>query len=595
MSDLDDKEDYQVHRNAWVKEHGTKRGFNSHNYKRYGFATEGGLRRHIGRRESIRRDQRGPGNNGRSRHRAVQKSSKGNSNNAASDKQIELNQIRRTRYELIPPTLHREEINTIDELVTWIQTYTPYMQGKWNNKNTREIANTLFFEVFKKGDSTLIGKPRGSGKSKISVAVYLCIMANYWYPQGVIVNGPKAKRRIFNGMARVLIHNPLFRQKYGDIVSSKSKGEGVFELHPEIIDSLYTSTGYVTDDPAIQISVYSGIIGAHPYVVWLEDILQSEFKSMESNEYLLYEVFDGIIAKLSERIGGTLTRKGMDDMYSQLPSRNILLSIRGAIELLKGRWPIESELVYDEEGRAVDLIIPENSEYKIIERPGWTIKSLLIKRTLALKDPRSFEMFEREMQNNPILSEGLYFKDCEIEMVEPFRNGELANKLYMVMDPAFGKSSGSSDTAILVIGVYQQCFWIVEVIIAKFNDTEMGDMCEDLCDIHKPLEFRAENDFEQLTKNTHLMKRLRALRGFRTFYCKGFGDKQSRIEQLHTPLINGQWKIYNTARNKNELILQKQIYNRREGKFDGLDAMASGYRLFYDKLRTKRRRGVRVV
>ncbi|KKL56145.1 hypothetical protein LCGC14_2248350 [marine sediment metagenome] len=91
MSDLDDKEDYQVHRNAWVKEHGTKRGFNSHNYKRYGFATEGGLRRHIGRRESIRHDQRGPGNNGRSRHRAVQKSSKGNSNNAASDKQIELN------------------------------------------------------------------------------------------------------------------------------------------------------------------------------------------------------------------------------------------------------------------------------------------------------------------------------------------------------------------------------------------------------------------------------------------------------------------------------------------------------------------------
>jgi hypothetical protein len=351
----------------------------------------------------------------------------------------------------------------------------------------------------------------------------------------------------------------------------------------------------VTDDPAIQISVYSGIIGAHPFVVWLEDILQSEFKSMESNEYLLYEVFDGIIKKLSDRIGGTLTRKGMDDMYSQLPSRNILLSIRGAIELLKGRWPIESELIYDEDGRAIDIIIPEDSGYEIIERPGWTVKSLLIMRTLALKDPRSFEMFEREMQNNPILSEGLYFKECEIEEVEPFRNGELANRLYMVMDPAFGKTSGSSDTAILVIGVYQETFWIVEVIIAKFNDTQMGDICEDLCDIHKPLEFRAENDFEQLTKNTHLMRRLRALRGFRTFYCKGFGDKQSRIEQLHTPLINGQWKIYNTARNKNELILQKQTYNRREGKFDGLDAMASGYRLFYDKLRSKKRRGVRVI
>ena len=88
MSDLDDKEDYQVHRNAWVKQYGTKRGFNTHNYKRYGFTNEAGLRHHIAsregtgrsshRRESIRSDQRRAGNNGMQRHRAVQKNSKGN-------------------------------------------------------------------------------------------------------------------------------------------------------------------------------------------------------------------------------------------------------------------------------------------------------------------------------------------------------------------------------------------------------------------------------------------------------------------------------------------------------------------------------------
>ncbi|KKK54243.1 hypothetical protein LCGC14_3086700, partial [marine sediment metagenome] len=326
------------------------------------------------------------------------RNNKGRSNNTGTNQQ-RLNDIRRTRYNTITPTKHREDIQTLDQLVTWIQKYTPYMQGKWDNKNTRENARVLFFEVFRQGKSKLIGKPRGSGKSKISVAVYACILANYWYPQGVIVNGPKAKRRIYNGLHRVIL-NPQFRLKYGDIISSKSKLDGAMELHIDLIDGLYEDTGYVTDDPAIQISVYSGIVGAHPFVIWLEDILQSEFKAEESNEYMLYEIFDGIIDKLADRIGGTLTRKGMDDLYSKLPSRNVLIFTRGAIILIRGHWPSINDLIYDNEERAIDINIPEGSKFEIIERPDWTVKSLLIKRTIALKDPRSFEMFEREMQNN---------------------------------------------------------------------------------------------------------------------------------------------------------------------------------------------------
>lgn len=536
------------------------------------------------RHKSIRSDQRGVGTNGSQRHRSVPEDSKSNSTNPTN---IELNRIRRSRYETIEPTKHREEIETLDQLVKWIQTYTPYMQGKWDNSNTRENARVLFFDVFKAGKSTLIGKPRGSGKSKVSVAVYLCILANYYLPQAIIVNGPKAKSRIYAGLIRVVKYNSLFRFKYGDIIASNSKLGGSLELHPELIDDLYERTGYVTDDPLIQISVYSGIIGAHPYVVWLEDILQSEFKAMESNEYLLYEVFDGIIKKLSTRIGGTLTRKGKDDLYSHMPSRNVMLLVRGAIMLIKGHWPTTRDLIYendDKEGRAIDINIPEGSEFVIIERPEWTVKSLLIERTLALKDPRAFEMFEREMQNNPILSEGLYFRGCDIEEVDPFTSGELTNKSYMVFDPAFGESDASSDTAIFIIGLYQGYFWIMEVVIDKFNDTQLLEVCERLHRQYNPLLSWGENDFKQLSRNSMLFRGLSRLRGFDVFYSKGFGDKFSRINQLHPPLHKKQFKIYKTARDKTKLRLQIRTYNQRKGKLDGLDGLASGYRLLEDKL-----------
>ena len=131
MHDLDDKEDYQVHRNAWVKEHGTKRGFNSHNYKRYGFANEAGLRRHIGRREATTReanqaDQKNSRarNNGTKRNRDnIRQTNRGrdqsSSNQGISADKLEYHQhlnlsaIRRIKYGTLEPTGYISDLSDL--------------------------------------------------------------------------------------------------------------------------------------------------------------------------------------------------------------------------------------------------------------------------------------------------------------------------------------------------------------------------------------------------------------------------------------------------------------------------------------------------
>ncbi len=568
-------QDVEIHINAWVKEHGTERGFIANNYRRYNYNNEAGLRQWLQRnRESNhnvegnkRRVTHGLHGNGRNA------TSKGSSN-PNNVEELALNQIRRARYETIPPTGYREEIEDLDHLVKWIQTYTPYMQGDWNNANTRENAQILFFEVFKKGKSTLLGKPRFTGKSKISVAVYLCILANYYYPQGIIVNGSKGKRRIFNGMHRVLINNPVFRKKYGDIISAKNKLDGVFELHPDLVDDLYERTGYVTDDPAIQISAYSGIIGAHPYIVWLEDILQSEFKSEESNEYMLYEVFDGIISKLADRIGGTLTRKGLDDMYSHMPSRGVLLLIKSAIYLIKGAWPDVGDLIYDDE-RVVDIKIPKDSKYEIIERPEWTVKSLLIMRTTSLLDRRTYEMFEREMQNNPILSEGATFKAEWFSTIKPFDHSEYTK--YAFVDPAYGKTTAADFFALIVCVVWSKRLIVIDGILKKgLGFSDQINQMRHFNSIYNISEIVVEANFHQ----TWLAQEAQAAL-YNVIGIKHRIQKEQRIDALSLPFRNGSIHFLDSFPSLGEMQQQFLQYDSRPStstkKDDGLDVLATAF------------------
>lgn len=503
---------------------------------------------------------------------------------------------RRVPYGKVEPTFKQVDIQTIDDLVTWIQTYTPYMQGKWDNSNTRENARIMFFDVFRNGMSKMVGKPRDSGKSKVAVAVFCCILANYWYPQGILVNGPKAKSRIFYGIRKVLLSNK-FRQDYGDIAASMSKQMGNIDLHEEFYDKL-AEQGYVSDDPSIQISMYNGIVGSHPYVTWLEDILQSEFKNTESNDYILYEVYDGIIDKLSDRKGGTFTRKGMEDLYSQLPDRNILLVTRKAIELIKGSWPTVDDLIRNEEGHVIDVNIPEGSTYRIIERPGWTIKSLLIRRTMALLNKRAFEMWEREMQNNPILSQGLYFEH-EFKTCDPHVNGELKYSKITIADPAFGKSKQSSDTGVITVAAFQGKMYVTQIESGKYVHKQLMDKIGDQYLEQGALLTRIENDFHQITNRFNITNY--QYMNIKPFYSKNFFinvdgrkitlSKIDKIKMLDEPFSFDKIVFYNTCTDLTKMKVQYDTFDpTKDNSYDLLDVLASAWLLVRKQIQKSNRK-----
>lgn len=496
-------------------------------------------------------------------------------NHISEDKS--LGQIRRTQYGIIPPTFKRIEIDTLDQLVEWIQTYTPYMQDEWNNANTRENASTLFFDVFRNGKSTLLGKPRDSGKSKISVAVYACILANYYLPQLAIVNGSKAKRRIFNGLWRIL-RSPKFRMDYGDILQSKDKTLGEMILHEDLIE--IQNRFFVSDDPSFMVCAYSGIIGAHPFVVWLEDILQSEYKSSESNEFMLYEVYDAIIEKLADRIGGTFTRKGRKDLYSNLPSRNVLLRVCSAITKITGMWPTVDDLIYDDEGRMVGVHIDPDSEFEIIDRPGWTVESLLLMRTRSLLDRKAYIQFEREMQNNPLAIEGLYFKHewwTEIKSYDYSKHTK-----YLIADTAFGMKENADYNCIgvwIYTGEKNPYLLLVDMILKQ--NLEFDAICREIVDMATKHNV-AKSYVHAVMRETWVLQRLRKLMpGVQLAEEKR--NKIERINVLDTPFSQGDIRIISEIpkRYLQEAYDQFVEYDQTDSddtrKDDFLDMCATAY------------------
>jgi hypothetical protein len=506
---------------------------------------------------------------------------------------------RRTTYGKIEPTFKRVDIQTLDQLVEWIKTYTPYMRGKWDNANTRENARIMFFDVFKNGMSKMVGKPRDSGKSKVAVGVFCCILANYWLPQSIIINGPKAKSRIFNGIKKVIKSNK-FREDYGDIIEFQSKQEGYMELYGEFMDSLVEDHGYVTDDPAIQISMYNGIVGSHPFVVWLEDMLQSEFKNEESNDYMLYEVYDAIIDKLADRKGGTFTRKGLQDLYSQLPDRNILLITRKAIELIKGKWPTVDDLIRNEEGHVIDVIIDEQSEFKIIERPGWTIKNLLIRRTMALLSKRAFEMWEREMQNNPILSEGAYFDKKDWKLVDNLPFEMIKGNCYVAVDPSFGKKEKSDFFAVIIGTPYKGRLLINKIDLKKgvgFNDAV--NYLRWIQRTYNPMLIEIEAVFWQALIATEANRSIPNLIANRRYKEKDKlnvkTNKIERIDTLDIPFATNKIVIARNAgdeaikNSRNKLTMMEEAYNqfisydRTDSTDDRKDDFLDALQMLYER------------
>jgi phage terminase large subunit-like protein len=154
----------------------------------------------------------------------------------------------------------------------------------------------------------------------------------------------------------------------------------------------------------------------------------------------------------------------------------------------------------------------------------------------------------------------------------------------MVIDPSFGRSATSSETAIIILAIHRGIFYIVDIIIKDTNTSQLEEEIKRMHRVYNPLRSWVENDFSQISTRHGLYDEIMKLRGMDTFMNRGFGDKESRIETLHRPFKFDQFKIYSTATHRRKFLQQHKRYDQRKGKYDGLDVCASAYRLLADKL-----------
>jgi hypothetical protein len=485
--------------------------------------------------------------------------------------------LRRITYGKIEPTYFRDSIDTIDDLMNWIKKYTIY---KWDTPTTRRMASYLFFKVYKEKKKGLLGAPREGGKSAISTAIYACILLNYYHTQMVIVQGSKGKSRIYGGVLRIL-KSDIVRQDYGDVLRSHSSQMGEMQLWDELKDL----SDEVTDDPSFVVSSVYGIIGAHPYIAWMEDIMQSEAKDEEVNEYLVEEIHNSVIMKLTRIIGGTYTRKSKTDLYSKLPELGYMMYVELALEKIKGRWPTDEDVLYTDEELPNGTIqaiksgckIPEGAEYKMIDRPGWDLSWLLLQRTI------DDDSFEREMNNRPQPKTGSTFDKAwyDAAIIPPHKAHELKHNQELVIDPSFGKGDTKSDTAYIRGAVYENKIYITEIIANSDGTFEIEDTIDALLEETELQDIHIENDFSQITTRYDSDSRLLYEFGASTFTNKRYGDKMARIKTMRKPFKNVKIKIYDTCTDLDKFKEQFLSFrtDRPKWKWDILDCMASFVRI----------------
>ncbi|KKL86104.1 hypothetical protein LCGC14_1948110, partial [marine sediment metagenome] len=544
-------------------------------------------------RKSIRPDQRRVGNNGNQRHRAVQKSSKSNSNDAASNQHPFGRPTRLITYGNIPITnntfLDGKEV-TIDLILEWFKLYMNHIIT-WNIGEL-EYLTELIKEVFF-GDMIIVLEPRKHGKTVTMLGLFAFWVIELKRTILVLVSDWSAQKRIFYGLRHVFKRDDV-REFYGDLIQSESASDFTIMYDPILQGGSL--------DPFVRIASFMGKwVGTHADWTHQEDVQQTIPVSDRTRANLI-DNYDDNLQDLSEKNTASATRKGELDYYSELFKRGWKPLHRKAVEFIKGDFPSENDFLYEEyeydEERYKNPIGLKESylstvEYRILGCPDFPFDKLMIRYW------RNPDSFFTQFQNEAVTKRAKFFDGANIEVIDPYRFGELVNRRYEFIDPAFSekKSSSSSKVAILILVPFQNQFIIEDIVIRHMSPNELDEWGVDLYDQYNPNESKIEDDFSQITSRSKGYSQLLKLRGMSKFYNRAFGSKDQRIQQLYGYAFRSQIKIYATATDRVEFMRQWRSYNK-DGKhgFDGLDILASGIRILFNKFNTnKRSRGVRVV
>ncbi len=581
IKDLDDKEDFQIHRNAWVKEHGTKRGFISHNWRRYGFANESCLRHHIASREGKGRSARINKKNSKIDRVTLRghRNSTIRTTNRADDKleyhqNLELSEIRNIRYGKLEPTMYISDLPHLE----WLRKYIDPKMYYLDLKPLNELQDMLWV-----GHKEVALLPRFGGKTVTYLGMTVKEIAERRQPHLTICS-PKRPKVLYEAVAKPIIKSAPFRKDYGDIIrvdegrTQTNKTDLVMKLHDDYdypyVDPVYRAASRETD-----------IIGNHPMHIHFEDPTQHETVAGTKKLIEWYgDVLEPMLSlddDIESRLTATTTRKGRKDFVNYLFDDGWDEFRYAAVILISGRWPVYTDMVFKDhitrsgqKKRKLDYI-RKTGEFELFN-PRWNLQTLL---ELSIKKRSSF-MSQR--QNTPISVDSDFLEPLDI--ISAIDRVHFEGQEVMIIDPAFGKSSGSSETAIIVGFSVPNIddIYVTEIVIDRLPGTKLVKKVYDLWDKHKVKWGRIENDFVQITTRQNTYQALRQLPNMGVFYNKGYGDKHARVQMLEEPLAMKHIHVFDTCTDLHKLEDQVNGYSEEADinhGFDGLDVLASFHRL----------------
>lgn len=451
-----------------------------------------------------------------------------------------------------------------------------------------ELIDEIFFNDF-----IIVLEPRKHGKTIALICLFAFWIIELKRTLLVLVSDWSAQKRIFYALRHAL-HMVHTREKYGDLIQSESASDFTLMYQPEI------QGNYI--DPFLRVASIEGKwVGSHAAWTHQEDV-QQQIAVSEKTRQRLIDNYDDNLQDMSEKNTASATRKGELDYYGALFKRGWKPLHRKAVEFIKGDFPahddFEYELIeYDEDINENPIGLKQsylNSvEYTILGCPDFSFEKLMIRYW------RNPDSFFTQYQNEAVTKRAKFFDGCEIEVIESYTQGELANQKYMFIDPAFSeaKSKSGSKVAMLIIVPFQNKYIIEDVVIKQMSPAELDDWGEELFYQYNPNESKIEDDFAQITTRARSYSKLLGLRGMGKFYNRNYGSKDQRIQTLYGYGFRRQIKIYKTAQDRVEFMRQWRSYNKdaRHG-FDGLDILASAVRILYDKFKSNVRvRSSRVV
>lgn len=285
--------------------------------------------------------------------------------------------------------------------------------------------------------------PRGHGKTEL-VAAYV-IRTLLERPQLkilLIVKDNRVALQLFMYIKEQLTYNEKILADYGERILWSSQP----------ICSINVK-GYIPrarNHSLIITSFDGGLVGLHPDIVILEDVIQEGYKNDFSQEWLVNR-YRSIIEYMQSETTQYLvigTRKSPTDFYSEIMEGYHVESFK-AVELLSGDWVTKKDLDMDRR-----KVTTWRGSYKTLLCPNWSLERLLVNKII------SPERFSSEMQNDPLPDSGLYFSaddwlTCTDEPPQP-------RVYYMSVDPAISKKATADFSCIMVTCIYDNVLYIVD-------------------------------------------------------------------------------------------------------------------------------------